>query len=109
MTLYIYICWLIRILLLGDESDDLEEIESENGVEESNEEAEAEEDEDDEEESEADDEEEEEILNRDYEFEKPGVKSGSTGVVALLKGNELYVGNVGDSRCVVCREGELSL
>jgi protein phosphatase 1G len=26
--------------------------------------------------------------------------------VALLKGQELYVANAGDSRCVVCRKGQ---
>ena len=37
--------------------------------------------------------------------ERPGVDSGCTAVVALLKGNKLYVANAGDSRCVVCRNG----
>nr|CAD7445282.1 unnamed protein product [Timema bartmani] len=32
--------------------------------------------------------------------------SGCTAVVALLKDQELYVANAGDSRCVVCRKGE---
>lgn len=27
-------------------------------------------------------------------------------MVAILKGNELYVANAGDSRCVLCRDGE---
>lgn len=38
--------------------------------------------------------------------------SGCTAVVAVLKGNDLYVANAGDSRCVLCRDGkavELSL
>ncbi|GAB1865820.1 Protein phosphatase 1G [Camponotus japonicus] len=45
-------------------------------------------------------------------IEKPGSDSGCTAVVAILKGNELYVANAGDSRCVLCRDGqavELSL
>ncbi|KAM0726289.1 Protein phosphatase 1G [Formica fusca] len=45
-------------------------------------------------------------------LEKPGSDSGCTAVVAILKGNELYVANAGDSRCVLCRDGqavELSL
>ncbi|KAI4461428.1 protein phosphatase 2c [Holotrichia oblita] len=33
-------------------------------------------------------------------------KCGTTAVVALLKGNELYVANAGDSRCVLCRNGK---
>lgn len=37
--------------------------------------------------------------------EGPGFASGSTAVVALLKGNELYVANAGDSKCVVSRLG----
>ncbi|KAJ9591378.1 hypothetical protein L9F63_002083, partial [Diploptera punctata] len=36
----------------------------------------------------------------------PGLDSGCTAVVALLKGQELYVANAGDSRCVVCRKGQ---
>ena len=31
--------------------------------------------------------------------------SGSTAVSALLKGCDLYVGNVGDSRCIACIDG----
>lgn len=32
-------------------------------------------------------------------------ESGSTGVSALIVGNQMFVANVGDSRCVVCRGG----
>lgn len=62
----------------------------------------------------ADDESDEEMSAQDYEddekflnnmFEGPGSSSGCTAVVALLVGNELYVANAGDSRCVVCRNG----
>lgn len=42
---------------------------------------------------------------RDMEIEVPAVKSGSTAVVALLRGNQIYVANVGDSGCVICRDG----
>ncbi|GBP24772.1 Probable protein phosphatase CG10417 [Eumeta japonica] len=51
-----------------------------------------------------------ESSDEDYEedltmTEEPGSDSGCTAVVALLKGNELYVANAGDSRCVICRNG----
>ncbi|XP_066253113.1 probable protein phosphatase CG10417 isoform X1 [Euwallacea similis] len=62
-----------------------------------------------------DGEEEEEELDEDgqheLEFsrtikEEPGSDSGCTAVVAILKGRDLYVANAGDSRCVVCRNGQ---
>lgn len=40
--------------------------------------------------------------------EEPGSDSGCTAVVALLRGNELYVANAGDSRCIICRNGTLA-
>ncbi|CAK9254406.1 unnamed protein product, partial [Sphagnum jensenii] len=39
-------------------------------------------------------------------YEEPGRDSGCTAVVALLRGNDLYVANAGDSRCVVSRNGK---
>lgn len=38
--------------------------------------------------------------------DEPGKDSGCTAVVALLHGNDLYVANAGDSRCIVCRNGK---
>ena len=35
-----------------------------------------------------------------------GKDSGTTAIVAVVKGNHLYVANVGDSRCVLCRAGK---
>lgn len=51
----------------------------------------------------ADDDDDDQFLNS--MLEGPGSSSGCTAVVALLAGNELYVANAGDSRCVVCRNG----
>ncbi|XP_013180531.1 PREDICTED: probable protein phosphatase CG10417 isoform X1 [Papilio xuthus] len=73
-----------------------------NGVEESSEECEEEEDEEDYE-AESSDEEGDEDINM---AEEPGNDSGCTAIVALLRGNELYVANAGDSRCIICREGK---
>ncbi|XP_045491019.1 probable protein phosphatase 2C 58 isoform X4 [Colias croceus] len=88
----------------GGEVDSSEE-ENVNGVEESSNDGEAEEEEDEEEDYEADssDEECEDGMSLS---EEPGNDSGCTAVVALLKGNELYVANAGDSRCIICREGK---
>ncbi|XP_063821855.1 probable protein phosphatase CG10417 isoform X2 [Ostrinia nubilalis] len=72
-----------------------------NGLEESSNDGEAEEEE--EYEAESSDEEGEEDASL---TEEPGNDSGCTAVVALLKGNELYVANAGDSRCIICREGK---
>ncbi|MBA3953736.1 protein phosphatase 2C domain-containing protein [Candidatus Dependentiae bacterium] len=33
-------------------------------------------------------------------------KMGTTAIVALIKNNDLFVANIGDSRAVLCREGE---
>ncbi|KAG0619205.1 hypothetical protein M758_4G123500 [Ceratodon purpureus] len=35
-----------------------------------------------------------------------GPSSGSTAVVALIRGNKLYVANAGDSRCIMSRRGK---
>ncbi|XP_044261089.1 probable protein phosphatase 2C 21 [Tribolium madens] len=60
-----------------------------------------------EEEDEEDDEELDEDEVKGIAFkEEPGSDSGCTAVVALLKGNKLYVANAGDSRCIVCRNGK---
>ncbi|XP_006995578.1 protein phosphatase 1G isoform X1 [Peromyscus maniculatus bairdii] len=89
-----------------EEEDDSEECsEEEDGY--SSEEAENEEEEDDTEEAEEDDEEEEEMMVPGMEGkEEPGSDSGTTAVVALIRGKQLIVANAGDSRCVVSEGGK---
>ncbi|KAM6432736.1 protein phosphatase 1G [Rhynochetos jubatus] len=95
-----------------DESDEVEEeeedseecSEDEDGY--SSEEAENEDDEDDTEEAEEDDEEEEMLLPGMEGKEEPGSDSGTTAVVALIRGKQLIVANAGDSRCVVSEGGK---
>uniref|UniRef100_A0A2K6TB68 Protein phosphatase 1G n=1 Tax=Saimiri boliviensis boliviensis TaxID=39432 RepID=A0A2K6TB68_SAIBB len=96
-----------------DESDEAEEEEedSEECSEEedgySSEEAENEEDEDDTEEAEEEEDEEEEMMVPGMEGkEEPGSDSGTTAVVALIRGKQLIVANAGDSRCVVSEAGK---
>lgn len=38
-------------------------------------------------------------------FLQPGSDSGTTAVVALIRGKQLIVANAGDSRCVVSERG----
>lgn len=63
------------------------------------------------EEEEDEDDEEDEIDDDESDFtrnmkDEPGFDSGCTAVVALMRGNALYVANAGDSRCIVCRDGK---
>lgn len=37
---------------------------------------------------------------------QPGVDSGTTACVVVVKGKTLYVANAGDSRIVLCRNGQ---
>ncbi len=66
---------------------------------------------DDEADDEADEEDEEyesdDVVNSFFEnmVDTPGQISGCTAVVALLVGRELFVANAGDSRVVLCRNG----
>lgn len=50
-------------------------------------------------------EEEEDLEMVDVEND-PGSSSGCTAVVVILKNNDLYVANAGDSRCVLSRDGK---
>lgn len=83
----------------GKESDSEGETESD----EEDEENDDEEDDDEEESQDEEDDGDDQFLNN--MLEGPGSSSGCTAVIALLAGNELYVANAGDSRCVVCRNG----
>jgi len=86
-----------------DSSDEDDEEEEDEDSEEMDEEEEM----DDEDDEEAEDE--DEIDDEDDPYmmgNTPGYDSGCTAVVALLRGNSLYVANAGDSRCIVCRDGE---
>lgn len=85
------------------DSDDVEE-EDEDGTEEDGEE-EQEDSEEEEEDADDDNDNGEDYIGGEFN-EEPGNDSGCTAVVALLRGNELFVANAGDSRCVVCRDGK---
>lgn len=58
------------------------------------------------EEAEEDDEEEEMMVPGMEGKEEPGSDSGTTAVVALIRGKQLIVANAGDSRCVVSEAGK---
>uniref|UniRef100_A0A8C3SUJ5 protein-serine/threonine phosphatase n=1 Tax=Chelydra serpentina TaxID=8475 RepID=A0A8C3SUJ5_CHESE len=89
---------------VADEDDGNED---EDGYSSEEEEAENEEDEDDTEEAEEDEDEEEEMMLPGMEGkEEPGSDSGTTAVVALIRGKQLIVANAGDSRCVVSERGK---
>lgn len=83
----------------GETTDDVEESEDEGCVD----------FEDDQEESEDDS---DCLTEEDEEFmsnmaDEPGKDSGCTAVAAVLKGKQLWVANAGDSRCIVCRNGKV--
>nr|CAD7204196.1 unnamed protein product [Timema douglasi] len=107
----LYQSWLRASSDSEDDDDDDEGDESFEGQDESeegdeDEDAGKEEEEGDEDDEDEDEEEEEEEDLSMKVMEEPGADSGCTAVVALLKDQELYVANAGDSRCVVCRKGE---
>ncbi|XP_078670201.1 protein phosphatase 1G-like isoform X2 [Branchiostoma floridae x Branchiostoma belcheri] len=93
------------------DSSEEEEEESEEDSDDMFDEDDSEEDSDDLDDDEDEDGEEEEEEDGDEgpiifsDKEQPGSDSGTTAVVALLSQEKLYVGNAGDSRCVLCRAG----
>ncbi|XP_066535962.1 protein phosphatase 1G [Hoplias malabaricus] len=86
-----------------EEGSDEEDCSEEDGEESSENE---EEDTDEEEEEDTDEEEEEMCLPGMDGKEEPGSDSGTTAVVALIRGKQLIVANAGDSRCVVSERGK---
>ncbi|KAK7913378.1 hypothetical protein WMY93_013589 [Mugilogobius chulae] len=96
-----------------DDSEESEEGEEEEGSDEEDgseegESSEAEEEEDTEEgDEDSEDEDEEEMCLPGMDGkEEPGSDSGTTAVVALIRGKQLIVANAGDSRCVVSEHGK---
>lgn len=91
----------------GEEDDsDLDETDEEyEGCDSSDENSFKDEDEEDEE-DECDEDDDYDHHNMIKESEEPGMDSGCTAVVALLRDRELVVANAGDSRCVLCHEGK---
>ncbi|XP_071344971.1 protein phosphatase 1G isoform X2 [Trachinotus anak] len=93
-----------------DDSEESEEGEEEEdgSEEEEGDSSEMEEEEDTEEgEEDSEDEEEEEMCLPGMDGkEEPGSDSGTTAVVALIRGKQLIVANAGDSRCVVSERGK---
>eukprot|EP00795_Rhopilema_esculentum_P007765 gene7765-13608_t len=80
-----------------------EKDEKEENVEEEDEEAEEEEEEEEEEEDDVEGGDDDDDDIGAPESDEVGKDSGTTAIVALKRGDQLVVANVGDSRCVLCR------
>lgn len=94
----------------SEEGEEEEGSDEEDGSEEEEEEGDSsdlEEEEDTEEGEDSEDEDEEETCLPGMDGkEEPGSDSGTTAVVALIRGKQLIVANAGDSRCVVSERGK---
>ncbi|KAJ8032980.1 Protein phosphatase 1G [Holothuria leucospilota] len=97
-----------------EEEDDDEDYEGGEVEDEDGDGADGEDDEEEEDEEEEEEEEEEEFDEEEddddnvtpvHGNEEPGSDSGTTACVAVVRGNEVIVANIGDSRCVLSREG----
>ncbi|KAM4693351.1 protein phosphatase 1G [Discoglossus pictus] len=88
------------------EAEDEEEDSEDCSEEEEGYSSEAENEDDDSEEEEEEEDEEEMMLPGMEGKEEPGSDSGTTAVVALIRGKQLIVANAGDSRCVVSERGK---
>uniref|UniRef100_A0A7N8XEI9 protein-serine/threonine phosphatase n=1 Tax=Mastacembelus armatus TaxID=205130 RepID=A0A7N8XEI9_9TELE len=89
-----------------DDSEESEEGEEEEDEDDSSELEDEEDTEEGEEDSEEEEEEDEMCLPGMDGKEEPGSDSGTTAVVALIRGKQLIVANAGDSRCVVSERGK---
>ncbi|CAF4019297.1 unnamed protein product, partial [Rotaria sordida] len=89
----------------NDDDEDVKENHNEDHESDDNEEEEGEDDDDDDDEEDIDDEDDTDLAMLDMDND-PGSSSGCTAVVTLLRDKQLYVANAGDSRCVVCRNGQ---
>lgn len=91
-----------------DENDGEMTVENDNSMvdDESDEESDEDDDDEDDEDEDENDADDEDDGFAVVDKEEAGYDSGCTAVVALLRGDELYVANAGDSRCIVCRAGK---
>ncbi|KAF5897374.1 protein phosphatase 1G, partial [Clarias magur] len=90
----------------GSDEEDCSEQEGEDSSENEEDDTEEEEEEEEEEETDEDGEEEEMFAPMMDGKEEPGSDSGTTAVVALIRGKQLIVANAGDSRCVISERGK---
>merc|ERR1711997_651641 len=92
-------------VVYGQDDSESDEVDEEDVADDAEEEEEDEQEDSEEEDAEDENDNGEDFIGGEFD-KKPGNDSGCTAVVALLRGNELFVANAGDSRCVVCRDGK---